>query len=183
MHEFQSLLARWEAGDPAARDRLISLIHDEVNVIASAVLRRNAGPASMVTDDLVNEAFLKLIQSETVSVTSRAHLLALCARIMRFILIDRLREKGAAKRHGDAVTLMTNDGAGDPDVEARALNAALLRLQAISPDRARIVEMRYFGGMTLEEIAEVTGVSEATVKRSWRVTRAWLKEAILGDFA
>ena len=176
---FNALLVRWRAGDDAARDAVIALIHSEVSTIASMILRRHNAPRSVVTEDLVNEAFLKIIQQTDISVESRAHLLALCARIMKFILVDNVRRRSSVKRNGEIVTLADTLGAeGEFDVDAQALAEALLRLQAIAPERARIVEMRYFGGMTMEDIAVVTGVSEATVKRSWRVTRAWLKEAI-----
>ena len=180
--EFTALLERWRGGDDAARDAVVSVIHAEVETIASAILRRNHGPRSIVTNDLVNEAFLKLIQSQDVAVENRAHLLALCARIMRFVLVDSIRARTADKRHGDIVTL-TGTVAEKDAVDATALIEALRRLQAISPERAQIVEMRYFGGMSLEDIGEVLGVSEATVKRSWAVTRAWLREALEHDIA
>ena len=182
--EFNSLLAAWRAGDEKARNRVVAIIHDEVSTIASIILKRNPGPRSIVTNDLVNEALLKLIQSEDIVLNDRAHLIALCARIMRFILIDSIRRRSAAKRKGDVITLNTSDGAdAGPDANALALDAALRRLQAIDPSRARIVEMRYFGGMTLEEIGAATGASPATVKRSWQVTRAWLRGVIENDIA
>lgn len=180
---FNLLLVRWRNGDDAARDKVVALIHSEVEAIASVILRRHHAPRSIVTGDLVNEALLQIIQSEDIAVENRAHLLALCARIMRFLLVDDVRRRSAVKRRHEAVTLTTSFGADDVDVDAMALGEALLRLQAMAPDRARIVEMRYFGGMTLEDIGEVLGVSEATVKRSWRITRAWLKEAIEHDLA
>ncbi len=176
---FNSLLRRWREGDRDAMNELVGLVHNEVEVIASSILQRHPAPRSIVTGDLVNEAFLKVIQAKELVVESRAHFIALCARIMRFILVDDVRRRVADKRKADVVTLTAScGGAQDPAFEALALSEALLRLQAISPERASIVEMRYFGGMSLDDIAEVTGVSPATIKRSWSVTRAWLKEAI-----
>ena len=141
------------------------------------VLRRNAQYRSLVTCELANEAFIKLFLSDDIKVNDRAHLLALCARIMRFIVIDKTRQRMATKNQGYMVTLHTGDTSTmDEDVSVLALEAALLRLQEIDQQRADIVEMRYFGGMTYEEIAEVTGQSVSTVKRSWVATRAWLKD-------
>lgn len=123
------------------------------------------------------------MQSPDIMINDRRHLVALCARMMRFIVIDSARKRFASKRHGKMLTLTTEGGANEKgaDVDALALEAALLRLNAIDPERARIVEMRYFGGMTLEDISEVLGISTATVKRSWAVTRVWLKEAMEDD--
>lgn len=182
--EFNTLLADWRDGDETARNRIVALIYAEIETIASVILRRSPGPRSIVTNDLVNEALIKLIQGNDIILNDRTHVIALCARIMRFIVIDKARKRSAAKRKGDVITLITSDGAdAGPDASALALDAALRRLQAIDPVRAQIVEMRYFGGMTLEEIGEVMGVSAATVKRSWQVTRAWLKEALNNDIA
>lgn len=179
---FEDLSGAWASGDEAARNRLIELVHRELQTIAAHVLRRERGAISLITGDLVNEAVVKVLQSREVKVADRAHLLALSARVMRHVLIDAARRKSAGKRAGREVTLSTSAG-GDVDIDMMALEGALARLSAIDPKRARIVEMRYFGGMTVEEIGVVLDISPATVKRSWAVARAWLKEAIVDDVA
>lgn len=177
---FNLLVEKWQQGDDDARDRLVGIVHSEVENIASSILRRNINYRSIVTSELANEAFLKLFVSEDIRVNNRSHLLALCARIMRFIVVDKTRHNLAQKNQGQIVTLTTESGVEyNEELSALALNAALTKLNNIDPSRAKIVEMRYFGGMTYEEIAEVMEVSPSTVKRSWRTTRAWLKEALV----
>lgn len=176
------LVEQWRAGNIDARDKLLAIIHREVEKIASIILRRNHVPLSLVTSELANEAFLKLLQNDDVMVNDHAHLLALCARMMRFIIVDKARHNLSQKNQAHLVTLSTEQGASvDIDLPALALDDALQQLNHVNPDRAKIVEMRYFGGMTYEEIATVMAVSPATVKRSWRATRGWLKDAL--DYA
>lgn len=173
------LLENWRAGDDEAKEELFNAIHLELYKIASFLLRREGRPISLSTGDLVNDATLRLLQSNDISSTDKAHFLALAARVMRHVLIDAARKRHAEKRRKIAVTLTSNEIANDLyPFEFQALETALLRLKAIDPDRAEIVVMRYYGGMTSEEIGQVIGVSEATVKRSWRVARAWLRGAI-----
>lgn len=180
IESFNQLVAKWQQGDNDARDRLVNIVHSEVENIASSILRRNLDYRSIVTSELANEAFLKLFVSEDLHINNRSHLLALCARIMRFIVVDKIRHKLAQKNHGQMVTLTTQSGAEyNEELSALALNAALTKLNGIDPSRSKIVEMRYFGGMTYEEIAEVMEVSPSTIKRSWRTTKAWLKEALV----
>ncbi|MEM9284534.1 MAG: ECF-type sigma factor [Pseudomonadota bacterium] len=182
--EFQSLLEEWRSGDEAARNQIVALVHTEIETLASIILRKTPWERSLVTSDLVNETFIELMKTESLILNDRAHLMALSARIMRYIVIDRARKRSAAKRSGQLVTLSTVDGAdGGADFEAIALDTALRRLHAIDPARAQIVEMRYFGGMRIEEIAEVLGISGSSVKRSWRVAQTWLKEAISDDLS
>ncbi|MEO1656598.1 MAG: ECF-type sigma factor [Pseudomonadota bacterium] len=180
--EFQSLLKEWRSGDEAARNRVVALVHTEIETLASIILRKTPWERSFVTTDLVNETFIELMRTDELVLNDRAHLMALSARIMRYIVIDRARKRSAVKRSGQLVTLSTIDGAdGGPDFEAIALDTALRRLHAIDPARAQIVEMRYFGGMRIEEIGEILGISASSVKRSWRVAQTWLKEAITHD--
>lgn len=177
LYMFNHLVHQWQSGNDEARDKMVQIVYREVENIASSILRRNAQYRSLVTCELANEAFIKLFLADDIKVNDRAHLLALCARIMRFIVIDKTRQRMATKNQGYTVTLHTGDTSTmDEDVSVLALEAALLRLQEIDQQRADIVEMRYFGGMTYEEIAEVTGQSVSTVKRSWVATRAWLKD-------
>jgi RNA polymerase sigma factor (TIGR02999 family) len=180
IESFKQLVEKWQQGDDEARDRLVSIVHSEVENIASSILRRNLDYRSIVTSELANEAFLKLFVSEDIRINNRSHLLALCARIMRFIVVDKIRHNFAQKNQGQMVTLTTESGVEQSEeLSALALNAALTKLNDIDPDRMKIVEMRYFGGMTYEEIAEVMEVSTSTIKRSWRTTRAWLKETLV----
>ena len=180
LEPFNQLVEQWQQGDDNARDRLVSIVHNEVENIASSILRRHLDYRSIVTSELANEAFLKLFVSEDLRINNRSHLLALCARIMRFIVVDKTRHNLAQKNHGQIVTLTTESGVEhSEELSALALNAALTKLSDIDPNRAKIVEMRYFGGMTYEEIAEVMEVSPSTIKRSWKTTRAWLKETLV----
>ena len=182
--EFRALLSAWRSGSEEARNRIVALVHSEIETLASIVLRKTPWERSLLTSDLVNETFLELMRNDELLLNDRAHLLALSARMMRHIVIDRARRRSAAKRAGQLVTLSTIDGAdGGPDLDAIALDTALRRLHAIDPARAQIVEMRYFGGMRIEDIAEVLDVSASSVKRSWRVAQTWLKEAITDDLS
>jgi len=176
----EKLIARWRSGDETARNQLVELLHANMADIASALLRR--APASIVTDELVSEAVIRLFKMGTIAAADRAHLLALSARAMRHVLIDRARSRLREKRHGLHVTLsehVADKGAMNFDV--LSLDRALVRLKAIDETRATIVEMRYFAGMTLEDIAVATGVSLATVKRQWAGAKVWLRDAIEND--
>jgi RNA polymerase sigma factor (TIGR02999 family) len=128
--------------------------------------------------DLVNEAVLRLIKLEQIEWTDKSHFLALSARAMRRILIDHARKKNSDKRYHHKVTLVTRVEGVSQRFDMDLLEKSLIRLGVIDPDKAEIVELRYFGGMSLQEIAEVVGASESTVKRQWRVARAWLLDAM-----
>ena len=175
-----ALFRAWRAGDAKAGDALFAAILGELESVASYLLRRESASVSIATGDLVNEAIVKLMQSETLAVTDRAHLLALSARVMRHALIDRVRRKMSDKRDARLVTLTTGiREEAQLSFDAAALEAALVRLARISPDRARLVEMRFFAGMPIDDIAAVLGSSPATVKRAWAATRLWLKDAMV----
>jgi len=176
------LVTAYRDGDPASAERLYELAHDEITALASYLLRGEDRAVTFATGDLVNEAAVRVLQSPSVDVRDRAHFIALAAQVMRRVLIDAARKRRAAKRDALCVT-MASEGPHDPDrgLEVLALEAALARLRAIEPDRADIVVMRYYGGMSLEDIAAVRGVSEATVKRAWRATRLWLQDALSRD--
>lgn len=170
------LLRRWQAGEVSARDAVIGRLHPELTQIAAARLRREHN-ASLSTNDLINDAVLKLVQLEAASVSDRAHLVALASRMMRHILVDHARSKAAPKRRHVKVELTTNVDGGQR-VDLNALESALIRLKALDEQLMELVEMRYFGGMTTADIAEVMGLSEPTVKRRWQVARAWLTDAL-----
>lgn len=174
----KELLDAWRAGDIGARDDLFSLLYTDLRQVSASLLR-SEGNASLSTGDLVNEAVIRLMQIERIDWADKAHFLALSARAMRRVLIDHARKKNADKRYHKKVTLLSRfSGSGVDRVELDVLEKALIRLNLIDPERVEIVEMRYFGGMTLEDIAEVKKVSLSTVKRNWRVTRAWLLDAL-----
>lgn len=179
--QVRGLLAAWRAGDEVARDRLFTLLYSELRQVSAALLRSERN-SSLSTGDLVNEAVMRLIQLDRIEWTDKTHFLALSARAMRRILIDNARRKSSDKRQHHKVTLVTRiAGAGADRIDFDILEKALIRLAAIDKAKADIVELRYFAGMTHEEIAEVTGTSEATVKRGWRAARAWLLDALSAD--
>ena len=177
MGEATQLLQRARDGAPEAREALLGLVYDELRRIARAQLRRRGG-ASLVTTELVHEAFLKLYSGSGSTANDRAHFLALAATAMRQVLIDHFRSRQAAKRGAgvEAATLETFHGAPLEDRGAMvvAVHEALARLESLDPRLARVVECRFFGGMTEDEIAEALEVSKRTVSREWRQARAWL---------
>jgi len=175
----KALLVSWRNGDVIARDKLFDLLYVELRKV-SAVLLRGEGRVSLSTGDLVNEAVMRLIKLDQIDWQDKAHFMALSARMMRRVLIDHARRKDTDKRHHKKVTLITQIVGGDSEtIELLNLEQALIRLHVIDPKRADIVEMRYFGGLSLEEIAEVMDVSPSTVQRGWRASRAWLRTAIM----
>lgn len=170
------LLVRWQSGEDGASDQLIARLYPELAQIAAARLRRERN-ASLSTGDLINDAVLKLIQADPARLADRAHIIALSSRMMRRILIDHARQKSAGKRRHQRVTLVTGVE-GAPRFDLISLESALIRLGAIDAQLMELVEMRYFGGMTIADIAVVTGLSEPTVKRRWQTARAWLADAL-----
>jgi RNA polymerase sigma factor (TIGR02999 family) len=175
--ETQVLIGRWKAGEDGARDHLLAKLHPELSQIAAARLRGERN-SSLSTGDLINDAVLRLIQAERIDVKDRAHLIALASRMMRNILVDHARLRATDKRQHHKVELCTNvEGAQRFDLNT--LDAALIRLKAIDGELSDLVEMRYFGGMTVDDIADVTGNSRATVKRRWATARAWLADAMM----
>ena len=172
----QTLIVRWRGGDEDARDALIARLHAELEKIAVARLRGERG-CSLSAGDLVNDAILRLIRINEVAFADRTHVLALSARMMRRILIERARHMAADKRRHERVQLNTSiDGVQRFDVIA--LETALVRLGSIDAHLSEIVELRYFAGMTLPEVAEILEVSESTALRRWQAARAWLGDAL-----
>jgi RNA polymerase sigma factor (TIGR02999 family) len=178
------LLRRLSAGDGEAFDRLFPLVYDELHRMAEAQRRRWEGDDTLNTTALVNEAYLRLVDQSTPEWRDRAHFLAVAATAMRQILIDYGKRKRAAKRGGgrphvtlhdiESVLSGSGHGSGVRDDVLVALDDALRRLEQLDRRQARIVECRFFGGMTLEDTAEALGVSPATVKRGWAMAQAWL---------
>ena len=171
-----ALLAAWRAGDLHARDRLFALFYPELRRAAAAMVRREPG-LSMSTGDLIHEAVARLMRLNSIEWQDRAHFLALSATMMRRALLDHVRSRRRLKREHEKVELTTRI-ADAPNIELEALNDALDSLAAIDRERADIVEMRYFGGMEIADIAVVLGLSESTVKRRWNGARLWLLEAL-----
>ncbi len=172
----QILVQRWHEGETDARDALIDRLHPELVQIATARLRREAN-SSLSTGDLISEVVLRLMQADRIDLADRHHLVALASRLMRNILIDHARAKDTDKRRHQKVELNTQVE-GQQKIDLKLLDTALIRLGAIDGELVALVEMRYFGGMTLADIGEVTGQSEATVKRRWFAARAWLADAL-----
>lgn len=170
------LVAGWNDGEPGARDALIQRLHPELSQIAAARLR-GEHDSSLSTGDLINDAVLRMMGASGLSVNNRAHFVALASRLMRNILTDHARAKHSDKRRHVKVELCTRVE-GEQRFDLRSLDAALLRLGALDPQLMELVEMRYFGGMTIADIATVFGLSEPTVKRRWQVARAWLTDAL-----
>ena len=178
---------RWRSGDPTALDDLLPRVYDELRALADAYMRRERAGHTLQPTALVHEAFLRLLQLPPGSVQNRIHFFALAAQAMRRILADHARRHRAAKRGGSAVRVpleLVEGGApatpaGD-DVAADDLDAALEDLAKLDERQARVVELRFFGGLSIEETAEVLAVSTATVKRDWLVARAWLHRELRG---
>lgn len=175
--ETRILLQNWQDGLLDGRDTLIARLYPELAQIAAARLRREQD-SSLSTGDLINDAVLRLVQMECISLADKSHFIALASRMMRHILVDHARARGSSKRRHQKVELNTNIDDGHHRIDLNILDAALLRLRALDEQLMELVEMRYFGGMTTADIAEVIGVSEPTVKRRWQVARAWLADAI-----
>jgi len=175
------LLERWGGGDAGALDELMPLVHAELRRLAASYLRRERPGHTLQPTALVNEAYLKLVDQRQARFSGRAHFFGVAAQLMRRILVDHARSRQAQKRGGSkfAVTLGHADElAAAPDTDILAVHDALERLSAIDPQQARIVELRFFGGLSIEEAAEVLGVGHATVERDWKMARAWLRREL-----
>jgi RNA polymerase sigma factor (TIGR02999 family) len=159
-----------------ARDRLIARLHPELALIAAARLRGERN-SSLSTGDLINDAVIRLIQIDESNLADRAHFIALAARMMRHILVEHARQKASVKRRHIKVELCTEIDGGQR-FDLISLETALLRLGALDERLMELVEMRYFGGMSIADVAEVMGVSEPTVTRRWQTARAWLGVAL-----
>ncbi|HEY9286121.1 MAG TPA: sigma-70 family RNA polymerase sigma factor [Pyrinomonadaceae bacterium] len=175
--EITRLLASWREGDEAALERLLPLIEAELHRIAHRYMRRESPGHTLQTTALVNEAFLKLADQNRIHWQNRAQFFGVAAKIMRRILINHARDQNRLKRGGGAVHVSLTGlefMPGEESVELLALDAALLSLERVLPRKCRVVELRFFGGLTFEETAEVLNVSPATVRRDWEVAKAWL---------
>jgi RNA polymerase sigma-70 factor (ECF subfamily) len=184
-NDLTGLLQAWSAGDPGAADQLLPIVYEELRRQASRYLSRERSDHTLQPTALVNEAYMRLAEQRRVRWQDRGQFFALAATVMRRLLVDHARQHGASKR-GAACTIPLGDGdvlalAPAPDVDVLALNDALTELAAIDPLRMRLIELRFFAGLTTEETAEALGVSSATVTRGWRLARAWLHTRLTGE--
>lgn len=178
-HDVTGLLRQWSNGNQQALGKLLPVIYDELRRVAHQYLNHERHEQTLETTALVHEAYLKLIDQHSVSWQNRAHFFAIAAQAMRRILIDNARKRSASKREGEKIAL--EDVAIISTDRARhllALDEALQRLEQIDPQQSKVVELRYFGGLTIEETAEAMGLSPATVKREWAMARAWLYQEL-----
>lgn len=178
-----SLLRAWGRGDVEARDALLPLVYRELRRQAAAYLRRERPDHTLQPTALVNEAYLRLIGQERVPWQNRAHFFGIAAQMMRRILVDHARRHRAAKRPGAGLQVVWDDRIGvvEPrECELLALDAALSELTARDPRQGQIVELRYFGGMSEQDVADTLSLSRATVTREWRTAKAWLYRRLNG---
>ena len=174
-------LIDWKHGDKAALDKLMPLVYEELRRIARRYMRGERVGHTLQSEALVNEAYLKLIDVKNMDWQNRAHFFAMSSALMRRILVDYARSRNYAKRGGRQYKLSLSKAdrvAGNPDVDLVALDEALKVLSPMNEQQSRIVELRFFGGLTIEETAEALGVSHATVEREWAVARAWLRREL-----
>jgi RNA polymerase sigma factor (TIGR02999 family) len=171
------LLLAWGKGDQAAFERLVPLVHAELHRIASRYMRGERHGHSLQATALVNEAYLRLVDAQRVKWQDRTHFLSMAARLMRRVLVDHARSRGYRKRGGDAVRVTLVDDlviSQQPGRDLVALDDALTALACVDARKSRIVELRFFGGLTVEETADVLKVSADTVMRDWKLAKAWL---------
>jgi RNA polymerase sigma factor (TIGR02999 family) len=182
------MLAKWGQGDKEVLNQLLPAVYDELHLMAGRYLHRERPDHTLQPTALINEAYLRLVDQNRVSWANRAQFFGIAASIMRRILVDHARGHQAAKRGGSAIKFpLDEDMHGSPKQEEEmdlvALDSALTRLAELDAEQSRLVELRYFAGLTIEETAQVMGTSPATVKRSWTVCRAWLRREIGGPSA
>ncbi len=179
-----ALLKRWSGGEREAQEPLLDLVYDELRRLAKRYLQRERRDHLLETKALVHEAYLRLVDQTRVEWTSRAHFYAVASQTMRRILIDHARRRGHQKRGGDAERVDLDEALRVVDevpADLVALDDALRALAETDPEKSRLVEMRFFGGLSHAEIAEVLGVSISTVDRGWRLAKAWLYQALRND--
>ena len=178
------LLARWRSGDQNALDALMPLVYAELRQLAQHYLRRERSDHTLQSTALVHEAYLRLAGQSPPQWQNRAHFFGIAAHLMRQILVEHARSRGAAKRGGGATRMTLDESmsiAQQNEVDVIVLDKALQDLTELDAQQGRIVELRFFGGLTIEDTSEVLGISPATVKREWVTARAWLFRAMTGE--
>ena len=181
--DITGLLTAWGNGDEAALDDLMPVVYPELRRIARKHLTRGFRADILESAALVNEAYLKLMRAHDMRFENRLQFYALCAQIIRRILVDHARNRLYAKRGGGAVQIPIDDelvGAPTKDIDVMALDEALASLSKVDPRKGRVVELRYFGGLSVEETAEVLRISPETAKRDWKLAKAWLLRELTG---
>lgn len=179
--EVSQLLKEWSNGDQAALDRVVPIVYQELRRLAHHYMRRERPGHTLQTTALVNEAYMRLADYKKMRWQSRAHFFAVAAQVMRRILVEQARSKNFAKRGGGAEKISLDETAvvsAGRSAEVIAVDDALTELESWDPRKARIVELRFFGGLSIEETAEVMKISPTTVQREWRSAKAWLYKAI-----
>ena len=186
MSDISRLIEAWGDGDEEAFHGLVSALYPELRRMARRHLGRRAAGHSLESASLANEAYLKLVRAKGIRCESRLHFLALCSQVIRRILVDHARSRGYAKRGGNALRVPLDDvllASESRGIEVLALDEALDALARFDPRKSRGVELRYFGGLTVEETAAVLEISPETAKRDWKMAKAWLFEALNGAAA
>lgn len=177
------LLVNWGKGDQQALEQLMPIVYDELRRLAGRYLRRERSGHTLQSTALVHEAFLRLIDQNRVQWQNRAHFFGVAAQLIRRILVDHARAHRAQKRGAGAVVLSLDEALGVPgaqDIDLISLDDSLVQLTEMDPQQGKIVELRFFGGLSIEETAEAIGVSPATVKRDWVMAKAWLFQNLSG---
>src|SRR6266576_6818978 len=176
------LLVRWSSGDQKALDKLMPLVYSELRRLATNYLRRERQNHTLQPTALVNEAYLKLVDQRKPRWQNRAQFYGVAAQLMRRILVDHARQNKAAKRGGSDQERLSITSAGQlgekPDIDLLALHEALEELKTFDPQQEQIVELKFFGGLSIDETAEVLGLGHATVERDWKMARAWLRRKL-----
>jgi len=183
-HDVTELLLKWREGDESALDRLVPIVHSELRRIARRCMAGERAGHSLQATALVNEAYMRLIDVKHVNWQNRAHFLAMSARFMRRILVDYARSKGYQKRGGGAVNVTFDESlpvAAEPGMDLVALDDALKALATVDERKSRVIELRFFGGLSVEETATVLGVSPETIMRDWKLAKAWLMRELGGE--
>jgi RNA polymerase sigma factor (TIGR02999 family) len=183
-NEATRLLQNLAKGDTGTIDRLLPLVYDELRNLASRHLKRERPDHTLQATALVHEAYLQLVDASNIDFKGRAHFFALAARVVRQVLIQHARAHDAQKRGGDRGKITLVEGiaiSSDPEVDLLDLDEALLKLAAVDERQARVVELRFFGGLSVEEVAVLMDVSDRTVKGDWKVARAWLRSRLGGE--
>lgn len=182
-HEVTQLLLAWSEGDKAALDRLMPLVYAELRRLAKSQMRRERGGQTMQTTALIHEVYLRLIDADRVRLENRARFFAAAARLMRQVLVDLARERGSRKRGGAARRVSLDEAMAvskQHDEGLLALDEALSALAQIDPRKSQVIELRFFGGLGVEETAEALCVSVETIHRDWRLAKSWLLRRLRG---
>jgi RNA polymerase sigma factor (TIGR02999 family) len=182
--DITSLLLQWRGGDETARDQLMTLVYEELRRLARQCMRHERAGHTLQTTALVNEAYLRMVNSSRVEWHDRAHFFAVAAQLMRRVLVDEARKRHYQKRGGEFTRIELDEAlipAQQREFDLLALDEALDRLAEFAPRKSRVVEMRFFGGLSINETGAVLGISADIVKREWRTAKLWLLQELTGE--